>query len=209
MKQSLKDHWVVALIGVLVTVGTLFWTVLSSQRDNHRAEVEFKNELVAQIAEPTSDALVTGRRIVGLPNAPEPSGGKVQTARAQTAAYAEFIRVRKLWTETRYEIGGKLAAAFSKDIVGEWDHFSGAVEDYLRLSSSGNTLSSRRGAAQRLTAYLGGFDPPFSIPARLSARGFVDDYFRATDLLGKKLKELTSDLNEAEARQFGFCFWCG
>jgi hypothetical protein len=203
MRQSLKDHWVVVLIGVLVTVGTLFWTILSSQRDNHRAEVEFKNDLVAQIAEPTSDALVTGRRIVGLPNAPRVSGPQ-----AQTAAYAEYLRVRKLWTQTRYEIGGKLAAAFSKDIVGEWDHFGSAVEDYLRLSSSGNALSSRRGAAERLTAYLGGFDPPFAIPARLSAPGFVDDYFRATDLLGKKLKQLTSDLNGADAQQFGFCFWC-
>jgi hypothetical protein len=203
MKQSVKDHWVVVLIGVLVTVGTLFWTILSSQRDNHRAEVEFKNDLVAQIAEPTSDALVSGRRIVGLPNAPRLSGQQ-----AQTAAYAEFLRVRKLWIQTRYEIGGKLAAAFSKDIVGKWDHFGSAVEDYLRLSSSGNALSSRRGAAERLTAYLGGFDPPFSIPARLSAPGFVDDYFRATDLLGKRLKELTSDLNGAEAQQFGFCFWC-
>src|SRR3954452_17884546 len=203
MKQSVKDHWVVGLIALFVTVGTLFWTVLSSQRDNHRAEVEFKNDLVAQIAEPTSDALVTGRRIVGLPNAP-----RLPVHQAQPAAYAEFQRVRKLWTQTRYEIGGKLAAAFSQDIVGEWDHFGAAIEDYLRLSSAGNTLSSRRGAAERLTAYLGGFDPPFSIPARLSARGFVDDYFRATDLLGKKLKELTSDLNGSEAQQFGFCFWC-
>jgi hypothetical protein len=203
MRQSLKDHWVVVLIGVLVTVGTLFWTILSNQRDNRRAEIEFKNDLVAQITEPSSDALVTGRRVVGLPNAPRLPGHQ-----AQTAGYAEYLRVRKLWTETRYEIGGKLAASFSTDIVGEWDQFGGAVEDYLRLSSSGNTLSARRGAAERLTAYLGGFDPSFSIPARPHAPGFVDDYFRSTDLLGRKMKELTSDLNGADARQFGFCIWC-
>jgi hypothetical protein len=206
MRQSLKDHWVVVLIGVLVTVATLFWTILSNQRDNHRAEVEFKNDLVAQITEPSANALVTDRRVVGLPNAPQVSGKRKK--QQQAAGYAEYLRVRKLWTETRYEIGGKLAASFPEDIVDEWDHFGAAVEDYLRLSSAGNALSSRRGAAERLTAYLAGFDPPFSIPARFTAPGFVDDYFRSTDLLGKKLKELTSDVHGADARQFGFCFWC-
>jgi len=196
MKQSFKDHWVVGLIALLVTVGTLFWTILSNQRDNHRDEVEFKNDLVAQIAQPTSDALVTGSRVVGLPNAPR--------HRKQTARYAEYLRVRKLWTETRYEIGGKLAAAFPQDIVDEWDEFGGGVEDYLRLSTSGN-LPWRQATAQRLDDYLA----PFRIEGRRSAPEFVDDYFRARDLLGKKLQELTADLNGADARQFGFCFWCG
>lgn len=195
MRQSFKDHWVVVLIGVIVTVGTLFWTILSNQRDNHRAEVEFKNDLVAQIAEPTSDALVTGSRVVGLPNAPP-------------ARYSEFLRVRKVWTETRYEIAGKLAAAFAQDIVDEWDEFGGRVEDYLKLSSPRNLLSERRESAQQLADYLAGFDPAVSIPARRSDPEFQEDYFRARKLLGKKLQELTADLNGADARQFGFCFWC-
>jgi hypothetical protein len=196
MTQSFKDHWVVVLIGVLVTVGTLFWTILSNQRDNQRAEVEFKNDLIAQITEPTSDAFVTGSRVVGLPNAPP-------------ASYHEFLRVRKVWTETRYEIGGKLAAAFSQDIVDEWDEFGGRVEDYLKLSSPRNEPSERLEAAQRLADYLASFDPSLSIPADLSDPAFKQDYFRARKLLGKRLQELTSDLNDANARQFGFCFWCG
>jgi hypothetical protein len=90
-----------------------------------------------------------------------------------------------------------------RDIVDEWDDFGGRVEDYLKLSSPRNALYTRRVAAQRLADYLA-----FPIPDWRLAPTFEDDYFQATELLGQKLEKLTSDLNGADARQFGFCFWC-
>jgi hypothetical protein len=206
--QSLRDNAVVVIIGVVVLVGTLVWTVITSLGDSHRAEVEFKTDLVAQIVKPASDALITGGRIQDrtLPNELGLSAyGK------RRLEYAEFLRARQVWTEAQYEIGGKLTAAFPQQLVNEWNTFSDAVLNYLKLSTrqaqrrSPSPQHARRQAANHLTTYLQHLHSRFSINPGPGPEGFDLAYINARRWLGVKLRNLTSDLNGADAQQFNVC----
>jgi len=203
MKQSLKDNAVVVVIGVVVLVGTLVWTVITSVGDSHRAEVEFKNDLVGRISEPSSDALTTGAQIVdGV--LPDEIG--LPADQKRHVEYAEYQRVRGGWVKTRYEIGGKLAAAFPPAIVSEWNTFSDAVQDYLKISSPRSRFLTRRRAAKQLAKYLHPANPQDLHVGRAAAR-FNTEYVKARTVLGEKLQILTSDLNGADAQQFNSCIW--
>ena len=203
MKQSLKDNAVVVIIGVVVLVGTLVWTVVTSVGDSHRAEVEFKNDLVGRISEPSSDALTTGAQIVDgvLPD----EIGKPADQK-QHVEYAEYQRVRGGWVKTRYEIGAKLAASFPPAIVSEWNAFSDAVDAYLKISSPRSRHFIRRRAARDLAEFLHPANPQHLNVGRDNDR-FNTEFVKARTVLGEKLQTLTSDLNGADARQFNSCIW--
>jgi hypothetical protein len=198
-----NNKWFVVAITTAVLVASFAWTILTNLSDSHRAEVEFKNDLVARISEPSSAALTTGARIVDgvLPN--ELGVGADQK---QQVEYAAYQRVRGVWVETRYEIGGKLAPSFSPEIVSEWNDFSDAVDDYLKLSSPRSKYRTRRRAADELAKYLHPAHPPNIYAGRSHAR-FNAKYVKARRVLGEKLQTLTSDLNGADARQFGVWPW--
>jgi hypothetical protein len=203
MKQSLKDNAVVVIIGVVVLVGTLVWTVITSVGDSHRAEVEFKNDLVGRISEPSSDALTTGAQIVdGV--LPEEIG--LPADEKQHVEYAEYQRVRGGWVKTRYAIGGKLAPSFPPAIVNGWNAFSDAVEDYLKISSPRSRFLARRRAAEQLAEYLHPANPQYLHVGWSNSR-FNTEYVKARTRLGEKLQTLTSDLNGADAQQFNSCIW--
>ena len=201
--RVVNDKWFVVVITLVVLVGGFVWTILTNLSDSHRAEVEFKNDLVARISEPSSDALTTGARIVDgvLPNELG-----LPADQKQQVEYAEYQRVRGVWVETRYEIGGKLAPSFPPEIVSEWNAFSNAVYNYLKLSSPRSKHRTRRRAAKQLARYLHPAHPHDLHAGRSNAR-FNTEYVKARRVLGEKLQTLTSDLNRADARQFGFWPW--
>ena len=183
----------IAVITVAIALASVLFAVVQGFLETHRTGVAFKNELISRVTAPTADAVVTGRQLVG--DTLDVATGLPLREIEQR----EYLRVRKRWTKTRYEISATLAAAFTGDgLVADWDNFAAAVESYLRLSSHrlalDDAVKKRNAQALKLKEY-------FSLPStdfralvdgpRQRPSAYASAYFRVSQLAGARLSALT------------------
>jgi hypothetical protein len=149
-----KDVFKIGLqVGTLVVAVAAVVTAINSgevaKHGQDQAVVEFKDNLVHELVDPTSDVLMSARFIVSGTEAIGSGLG------ARQANQQEYLRLEREWAKARAEVNAILASAHES--TQGWLSFSGDVAAYLALSYG--DFQARRKAFNHLKKRPHGLNP--------------------------------------------------
>jgi hypothetical protein len=141
LSHGLAHPFVIAVV-IAVLVNLLIPSFTRKWQDHQKA-LEIKTELVSDMGESISDAVMSGRFI---------SAGLVSRSssdpRADQQAFNDGYRA---WTTNNASIGAKIQAYFGSDLGSQWRSFANVVTDYFQLSATPG--SGRAEQVQEILSY--------------------------------------------------------